>query len=340
MPTGVVQTLTINGVSFGALLVPWAENLPQSLLTFARENPAFPVIFVGGRPDRVLRDESGEKPDTVLLNTLPVWALSMVPEKLSGMGLKPIRVEPAFQPLRLYHYRKNDRQCFMLFNESASESFSGEIILPTERALLHLDDSRLGHPSVMQPLEREGKTARFLLSLAPGESCQLWEPEEPADLLPVWQPREKRLKACTERITLTDWLVACAEAADPPKFGPAKSVQELKPVSDERPAFSGLIRYQTEIELDAIPEEAWFTAEQVFETLRLTVNGFEPGIRLAPPYAVEITGLLRPGKNVIIAEVATTPARDQMNYPQPPFDFYHEALEPTGMFGKTEIYYR
>jgi hypothetical protein len=29
-----------------------------------------------------------------------------------------------------------------------------------------------------------------------------------------------------------------------------------------------------------------------------------------------------------------------MNYPQPPFDFYHEALEPTGMFGKTEIYYR
>ena len=29
-----------------------------------------------------------------------------------------------------------------------------------------------------------------------------------------------------------------------------------------------------------------------------------------------------------------------MNYPQPPFDFFHEALEPTGMFGKTEILYR
>ncbi len=29
-----------------------------------------------------------------------------------------------------------------------------------------------------------------------------------------------------------------------------------------------------------------------------------------------------------------------MNYPQPPFDFYHEALELTGVFGKTEILYR
>ncbi len=63
-------------------------------------------------------------------------------------------------------------------------------------------------------------------------------------------------------------------------------------------------------------------------------------IRFAPPYVVNITGCLIPGRNVIIAEVATTPARDQMNYPQPPFDFYHEALEPTGMFGKTEILYR
>lgn len=41
-----------------------------------------------------------------------------------------------------------------------------------------------------------------------------------------------------------------------------------------------------------------------------------------------------------MAEAATTPARDQMNYPQPSFDSYHEALEPTGMFGKTEILHR
>ena len=80
--------------------------------------------------------------------------------------------------------------------------------------------------------------------------------------------------------------------------------------------------------------------EQIFESLHLTVNGEEAGFRLTPPYAVELTRYLKNGENCIIAEIATTPARDQMNYPQPPFDFYHEALEPTGMFGKVELQYR
>ena len=338
------KTLSVNGVSFGALLVPWAENLPQSLLRFARENPDFPVVFVGGRPERVLCDACGEEPDTAFLEKLPVWELGEVHERLSDRELRPVRITPDFAPLRMYHYAKeNGVQLFMLFNESASESFSGEIALPVERQLLHFDDSSFGHPSVMQPLGKDGGSVRFRLSLAPGESCLLREAEKDIctlRLLPTWRPREECLKACTKRITLSDWLVARAEAADPPKFARSKRVKELRPISDEYPAFSGLIRYKTEIELDEMPAEAWFTAEQVFETLHLTVNGVEAETRFAPPYAVEITGCLIPGRNVIIAEVATTPARDQMNYPQPPFDFCHEALEPTGMFGKTEIYYR
>ena len=36
----------------------------------------------------------------------------------------------------------------------------------------------------------------------------------------------------------------------------------------------------------------------------------------------------------------STPARDQLNIPQPPFDFSHEALEPTGMFGSVALQYR
>ncbi len=333
------RTLTVNGVSFGALLIPRAENLPQSLLRFARENPDFPVIFVGGRPERVLRDECGEEPDTALLETLPVWELPEVPETLSDMGLKPIRAEPAFPALRVYRYRKDGAQTFMLMNESAGESFTGEILLPAERPLQYFDDKLSGRPAVMQPLGWDGSSARFSLSLAPGESCILRETEEPVDDLPVWTPREERIAACDRRIPLTDWLVALAPAAEPLKFGRSKRVRELRPISDKHPAFSGVIRYKTEFTLEDVPKEAWFTAEQVFESLRVTVNGLERAWQLAPPYAIEIAGLKK-GRNVLIAEVATTPARDQMNYPQAPFDFCHEALEPTGMFGNAEILYR
>ena len=49
---------------------------------------------------------------------------------------------------------------------------------------------------------------------------------------------------------------------------------------------------------------------------------------------VEVTGLLKTGENEITIEVATTPAREQLALPQPPFDFGYEATEATGMFGK------
>ena len=61
---------------------------------------------------------------------------------------------------------------------------------------------------------------------------------------------------------------------------------------------------------------------------------------MAGPYALELSHFLHTDEDRIVADVATTPARDQMNRPQPPFDFYHEALEPTGIFGKVELQYR
>ena len=62
--------------------------------------------------------------------------------------------------------------------------------------------------------------------------------------------------------------------------------------------------------------------------------------RLLAPWALQIAQYLRPGENTITVEVASTPARDQLNIPQPPFDFFHEALEPTGMFGSVALQYR
>ena len=168
------------------------------------------------------------------------------------------------------------------------------------------------------------------LELAPGESCLLEESEEQ---LPPHRTRAKRLEDCKTALDLSGgWMRALAPAADPPVFGAAEAVDSLRPVSEDHPAFSGLIRYEKRFVLDSAPEEAWFLPEQVFESLHLTVNGADAGVCLAPPYALEISRYLRSGENTVVAEVATTPARDQLNMPQPPFDFYHEALEAAGMF--------
>ena len=330
------NTLTINGVSFGALLVPWAENIPQSLLAFARKYPAFPVIFCGGRPSRALRDESGE-PDAELLAALPAYPLEQLPKGLAAMGLRPIRTKPDFKPLRIYHYIKEGKPLFLLMNESASERFAGEVLLPAEGPLAWADALR-GYRSVLRTRPADGGVWATL-ELFPGECCLVTA--EDGEGLPPWRGLSEHLADCRERVDLSkDWSLSLAAAADPPVFGAAEEVETLTPVSDAHPSFSGIMRYEKRFLLNEQPEEAWFTASQVFDVLRLTVNGEDAGVCLTPPWALQVAQFLRPGENSITVEVASTPARDQMNFPQPPFDFSHEALEPTGMFGSVALQYR
>ncbi|MCR5136133.1 MAG: glycoside hydrolase family 2 [Oscillospiraceae bacterium] len=330
------KTLNINGVSFGALLVPWAENIPQSLLTFAGEHPEFPVLFCGGRPDRVLRDGSGER-DPALPGALPAIALEDLPGWLETMGLRPIRTEPAFAPLRVYHCRRDGKQIFLLMNESANERFEGEIRLPAAGPLVWTDLLR-GSRSVLGTVPEEDGL-RAGLELFPGECCLLTE--EDGENLPLWRGLSGHLADCRLQEDLSgDWRLALAPAADPPVFGEAEQLATLTPVSDRHPGFSGLMRYEKSLVLPEKPEEAWLVAKQVFEVMRLTVNGEDAGICLTPPYALPIAEHLRAGENRITVEVSSTPARDQLNIPQPPFDFMHEALEPTGMFGSVTLYYR
>ncbi len=96
-----------------------------------------------------------------------------------------------------------------------------------------------------------------------------------------------------------------------------------------------MIRYEKTFTLDGaeerLPKEAYLKAGHVYEMMKVTVNGQQAGIRLAPPYQLPVGAYLKAGENTLQIEVATTPARDQLNYPQPPFDFSHEAMEPTGM---------
>ena len=55
--------------------------------------------------------------------------------------------------------------------------------------------------------------------------------------------------------------------------------------------------------------------------------------------AFDLKDALKRGSNRLVVEVATTPARDQANYPAAPFDFSYEAVAATGMYGKVQLLY-
>lgn len=69
------------------------------------------------------------------------------------------------------------------------------------------------------------------------------------------------------------------------------------------------------------------------ETARLSVNGKDLGIRIAPPYAFSLTGALQPGENQVVVEVANTLAgrvRDGFSY--------FLTLSPSGLLGPLTLY--
>lgn len=132
--------------------------------------------------------------------------------------------------------------------------------------------------------------------------------------------------------------MSCTKAGKGAEIGEWKRMEELVPISDEDPSFSGTIRYKKELRLEKEPAEAYLAAKQVYEVMRVFVNGKDAGTVLTPPYQVPIGQFLKVGDNTIEIEVATTPARDAASHPQPPFDFFHEALEPTGICGSVGIF--
>ena len=75
------------------------------------------------------------------------------------------------------------------------------------------------------------------------------------------------------------------------------------------PQYSGTVRYRKTVEIS--PEEARraiaLEFDEVHDLVRVSVNGRLLGTLAWPPYVLDLTGRLRPGKNEILLAVANSP---------------------------------
>lgn len=328
--------LVINGVTFDALLVPGADYAPEGLVRFAASAGSFPVWFAGRRPLGILSDESGKAEKSEALGGIPVMDCGSLAAKLEEIGARKIRLLPAAPYVTVYHYRR-DGQILMLMNESAQDPFEGTLEVSSRNGFACYDAFADRYEEA-QCTVKEG-TAKIRIRLQPGESCLLMEKSGSFEVQGVHEDLGEKIAQCSAHIDISqDWEVQRTKSGKATRRGEWKHVKKLSPISDEDPSFSGTIRYRKKLTLAGKPAEAYLSAGQVYEVMRVLVNGAEAGTVLAPPYQVSIGQFLQAEDNTIEIEVATTPARDAASCPQPPFDFFHEALEPTGMFGEIGVH--
>lgn len=326
--------LIINGISFRALIIPFTKAIPVKLASFIQKASDVPVIFAADYPEKVI----GVQNDNNILEIIKKCdciALDDISQYLAERKFAEVSIDNHFRELSFYHYRK-DEDVYLFLNESVEKCFKGKVILPTCKNIVCYD----GLTDCYKTLEvkKTEKGTEIELELEPGEIIVFMEKDNDKCMEP-YLSFHKQIPAHGEVIDLSEgWMVAMVKAKDYPYFKEEKKILALIPISEKYPSFSGIIRYRKKLFLDSTPGRACIKAESVYELMRVIVNGNEAGIRLTPPYQVVLDGKLHQGENEIIIEITTTPARDQFNYPKPPFDFLYEPVEATGMFGNISLY--
>ena len=325
--------LRINGETYRALVIPYAEYLTRATAEFAAraQRAGFPVLFVEGLPSGI-SDEAGPTAAIQLLDGLKacrVVALADLSAALRANGIWDITLTAPFAPLRYYHYRHED-DLYMFSNEDPGEIFEGNILLSrTGEAVLY--DA---YDNCLRPADctAADNGTRLHLRLEPYQSVVLVFGDKGANLTAAPAIGGKAVPLSGP------WQLSFARAQEYPVFRDAETIHTLANVGMTHPDFSGFLRYETEFEAGEAANIV-LDLSDVYEAAEVWVNNRPAGMRICPPYRFDLADLAQPGKNTLRIEVATTLERALINEPNffgPPAG---SPPAPTGMIGPAVIYF-
>lgn len=262
----------------------------------------YPCIFLNAYPKGIC-SWMDETAGVMLLEKVKKYAevisLESLAEELKKRKIPNLQIMPENRYVRSYQYKGNPEVLYLV-NEGA-EIYEGTITLPKN------DQKYYRYNAWENELEalnvRRDEHTKISVRIEPGKSWILIADEEfPQNLK---KPTVYDTN-CVKRLE-KGWKRSQCESIDYPLFG--KSTEVMLPDHAERelPDFGGIFCYEREVEVK--PEE---TGEQLLEisdageAVQVFVNGRDCGIQIVPPYRYEIGEVLRPGKNRITIEVATT----------------------------------
>lgn len=291
-----------DGVRIDLLIVPETRFLSAKAAGALAQRALGTVVFVNSRP-RFIPDADPIEEHGLLgkLSQFHICPLNLLGGYCRDMGLAAGVAEPACNHLHIYRYFKNQVWDYMVFNESADKTFCGTVVFPDGC------ETEL----TLHPYDSAVFHDRTLVELS---SVPGIKGAEKLDLSSGWS------------------LTVDGEDCIP--------MDTLIPVSAVKPRFSGVMRYEREVELKDSPAAAVLEVEWLYETADLYVDDRLVATRLTPPYRFDLCGMLHEGVNKLRLEVAAPPARDALNYEMGPFGPQRSVIEPIGMFGQITLSYK
>lgn len=309
--TEEIPEFRINGHDFKCLIIPAAEALPEALIRKAAEmaDSGIPVYFLERLPER-----SSELTDVKeVLNKLVQSAVilkidELIPE-MQSKGLYEITASTYEPYLRAYQYKHEDGDVLMLVNEAPAGVIKTEISVPFQRSAYRYDafDNRL-----IKVPNQEFSDRKINLELNAYQSAVFCWTDHNLDNL----TSEERAVPSVENEITGPFKVSFADSSNLEFFTGEMTLAELLPINelDGRENFSGLIRYDFDVNIDDPDQTVFIEINEVSESAALTVNGSEAGVKICPPYLFDISDLVVKGKNQLSVTASTTLGRTQQDW--------------------------
>ena len=308
--------LVVNGNSYECLVIPKSPELPPALLTAlaALGDAGVKIWFIDDVPQGC----------SVLSSVIQLRRLA---DDAAEAGLRDIVVRQKDDTLCHSHWKRGKEDIFYFVNESTTDAFDGTVILPVAGEYLQLDPME---ETVVR--EKTSATGSLKLKLAPYEACVVVF----GDMATAeWRTfrRARELKAEPLKTT-PSFYVSLADSDDLGSFRPFLNTTKLVNITGKgyQVGFSGVIRYETTLELRENQTKGVLDLGAVGQTARVWLNGKCVGFRVCPPYRFELKGFAKAGKNRLQIDVANTLANKVRDH----FSYFMQ-LTPSGLLGPITI---
>ncbi len=288
--------LTINGHTFKVLIIPGADYLPKSVSSFIdkAEGSGLSVIFAGWSPDGAGEDGTSK---------YKVTALTKIAEEVRNTGIaNAVITSGTFGDLRVYHYEKDNEKILLISNESICDTFDGKVRVPAQGSCYRYDAMKNRIETVVCSENSPESHTEIALKLKPYEMAVFVITSDDSELKSqAVTPIEPK---SIGRVVAGTWKVSFTENENYPNFKDEIQMTELGNILDQKPDFSGIIRY--EISFEGKEADSYLELEDAFEAAEVWINDEYAGSSLCPPYIFETAGKVKDGTNTLRIEVRTT----------------------------------
>jgi len=310
--------LHINGETYEALIISYSPILPIKLLNifYSLATKGLPVVFADA-----LAAASAEGEDISTLNkAFTAISLCELPSYLRSKDIFDIAVDGEQPYLRFYHYKREQNDIFMFFNEDVYNDLDTIVTMPVSGEYIVYD-------AFENTVSRSVTAGNKLhLKLFAGNSILICFGDTIDKTIPLF----KELDAKGKELNLMFDIQLRAMGEE--NFQTYAAHSPLINISDANhlPRFCGEIRYTTILKGDA--HYTILNLGDVGEIAELFINGNYCGAKIGHPYIFNIEGKLKQGENHIQIDVVNNLAytnRDMLS------TYY--ALPPSGILGPITI---